>query len=79
MKRLKDVKDIKLLKIRFNSKYVYHLFVIKMKRGQLKTYLSENNVETGIHYPIALPDLKAYKNLNYPPYILNAQNNSSYL
>ena len=80
LERLKDVKDIKLPKIRFNSKYVFHLFVIKTeKRDQLKTYLSENNVETGIHYPIALPDLKAYKNLNYPPYTLNAQNNSSYL
>ena len=79
MERLKDVKDIQLPKIRFNSKYVFHLFVIKTeKRDQLKTYLSENN-KTGIHYPIALPDLKAYKNLNYPPYTLNAQNNSSYL
>ena len=39
--------------------------------------MSENNVETGIHYPIALPDLKAYEFLNYPPNILNAQNNSN--
>ena len=78
LEKLKIVDDIKLPKIRLNSKYVFHLFVIKtQKRDQLKKFLSENNVETGIHYPIALPDLKAYEFLNYPPNILNAQNNSN--
>jgi dTDP-4-amino-4,6-dideoxygalactose transaminase len=40
---------------------VYHLFVIRAKkRGELKAYLSGHGIETGIHYPIALPKLKAY-------------------
>ena len=47
------------------AKQVYHLFVIRTKRrDELKKYLKENNIETGIHYPIALPKLKAYNYLS---------------
>jgi dTDP-4-amino-4,6-dideoxygalactose transaminase len=43
------------------SKQAYHLFVIRTnKRNELQSYLTENNIETGIHYPISLPKLKAY-------------------
>jgi dTDP-4-amino-4,6-dideoxygalactose transaminase len=39
----------------------YHLFVIRTnKRDDLKTYLSEHNIQSAIHYPIALPKLKAF-------------------
>jgi dTDP-4-amino-4,6-dideoxygalactose transaminase len=39
----------------------YHLFVIRTnKRDELQSYLSEKNIQTGIHYPILLPKLKAY-------------------
>ena len=41
---------------------VYHLFVIRIKnRDKIKEYLKENNIETGVHYPISLSKLKAYE------------------
>jgi dTDP-4-amino-4,6-dideoxygalactose transaminase len=46
---------------------VYHLYVIRVpkdRRGELQAYLQSNGVSTGIHYPIALPNLKAYQYLN---------------
>jgi len=43
---------------------VYHQFVIRVSnRDKLKCFLSDNGVQTGIHYPTALPKLKAYKYL----------------
>lgn len=42
-------------------RHVYHLFVIRtLQRDQLHTYLKEQGIESGIHYPIALPKLPAY-------------------
>jgi dTDP-4-amino-4,6-dideoxygalactose transaminase len=44
-------------------KAVYHLYVVRVKkeiRDKLQNYLKENGISTGIHYPIALPNLKAY-------------------
>lgn len=39
----------------------YHLFVIRTeKRDELKAFLAEKEVQSGIHYPIALPKLAAY-------------------
>lgn len=44
--------------------HAYHLFVIKTdRRDELKRFLERKGVETGIHYPIALPDLDAYTHL----------------
>lgn len=49
-----------------NSKHVYHLFVIKhKKRDELKRFLAGKGIETAIHYPEALPFLKAYERFNY--------------
>lgn len=58
---LRNEKDI-ILPIRQEwAKQVYHLFVIRTeKRAELKSYLEELNIQTGIHYPISLPKLKAY-------------------
>ncbi len=42
-------------------RHVFHLFVIRTKqRDQLQCYLREQGIETGIHYPVALPGLPAY-------------------
>lgn len=44
------------------AKQVYHLFVIRTKeRDALQKHLNENGIQSGIHYPIALPKLKAYE------------------
>ncbi|MBK6524055.1 MAG: DegT/DnrJ/EryC1/StrS family aminotransferase [Sphingobacteriaceae bacterium] len=34
-------------------------------REALKNYLDQNGIETAIHYPTALPFLKAYSHLGY--------------
>ena len=42
---------------------MYHLYVIRVKaelRQGLQDHLKKNGIATGIHYPIALPYLKAY-------------------
>jgi len=45
--------------------HVWHLFVIRTsKREQLQAYLTENNVQTLIHYPIPPHHQQAYKELN---------------
>lgn len=36
-------------------------------RDKLKKFLSEKGVETAIHYPTALPFLKAYDTFGYKP------------
>jgi dTDP-4-amino-4,6-dideoxygalactose transaminase len=48
------------------SKAVHHLFVIQVEnREAVQTVLAEENIGTGIHYPIPLHLQKAYTNLGY--------------
>ena len=45
---------------------VYHLYVVRVKkelRQNFQAYLKTQGIATGIHYPIALPNLKAYSYL----------------
>jgi len=47
---------------------VYHLYVVRVKkelRQGLQEHLKSKGIATGIHYPIALPNLKAYAYLNH--------------
>lgn len=47
---------------------VYHLYVVRVdpaRRSDLQAFLRENGVASGIHYPIALPNLKAYEHLGH--------------
>lgn len=65
LKCLKNLDDIVLPKREDWAKQVYHLFVIRSKkRDELMNFLKKNSIQTGIHYPISLPKLKAYKYLN---------------
>jgi dTDP-4-amino-4,6-dideoxygalactose transaminase len=49
-----------------NAKHVFHLYVIRSKnRSDLQNHLKQNGVSTGIHYPTALPYLKAYDYLGH--------------
>jgi len=46
------------------ARHVYHLYVVRIpNRDQVHDKLKENGISTGIHYPIALPNLQAYKYL----------------
>ncbi len=48
------------------SKHVYHLYVIRTKnRDNLQSQLKENQISTGIHYPIPLHLQPAYQDLHY--------------
>lgn len=58
---LKDVKQIVLPVRQIWAKQVYHLFVIRTeKRDELAKFLADKGIQTGVHYPISLPKLKAY-------------------
>lgn len=51
-----------------NVKAVYHLYVVRVienVRQGLQDHLKKNGIATGIHYPIALPNLTAYAYLNH--------------
>ena len=51
-----------------NVRHVYHLYVIRVKkRDKVRDFLAEKGISTGIHYPIPLPFLNAYKYLRYKP------------
>jgi dTDP-4-amino-4,6-dideoxygalactose transaminase len=59
---LKDVGDIVLPVRQDWAKQVYHLYVIRTdRRDELKRYLAEQGVQTGVHYPTSLAKLAAYK------------------
>ena len=63
---LSDIPDIILPKVHESQRPVWHLYVIRNnKRDQLKSYLKKNGIETGVHYPIALPNLNAYRYLGH--------------
>jgi dTDP-4-amino-4,6-dideoxygalactose transaminase len=65
---LMDIQEIKIPTVRPDSKHTFHLYVIKAEqRDALMAHLNENEIETAIHYPTALPNLKAYAYLNYSP------------
>lgn len=57
--------EIRLPKLSADVEAVWHLFVIQCKnRDKLKEILLEKKIQTGIHYPTALPKLKAYEYIN---------------
>jgi len=48
--------------------HVYHVFVVETdRRDELLAHLNENGVGASIHYPDALPRLKAYQHLGHKP------------
>jgi len=65
---LKDLNQITIPDIPLNKKHVFHLYVIRTKnRKELQSFLKEKGISTSIHYPIALPYLKAYEYLKHIP------------
>jgi len=65
---LEGIEQIQIPQVRENSRHTFHLYVIRAtSRNQLANYLSENGVETLLHYPTPLPYLEAYQHLNPRP------------
>jgi len=53
-----------------NVRAVYHLYIVRVPAGhreRFQEFLKNAGVDTGIHYPIALPYLNAYKHLGHSP------------
>lgn len=64
-KLLSDISTISLPIFESESTPVFHLFVIKTNfRDELKTFLLENGIECGIHYPISITETDAFSELN---------------
>lgn len=65
---LKDIPGVETPFVLPGMKHVYHLYVIRTsQRPKLQAFLSEKGIATGIHYPTALPNLKAYAYLGHQP------------
>jgi dTDP-4-amino-4,6-dideoxygalactose transaminase len=59
---LKNIGDIKFIDTINGAKSSNYVFVIKTKnRQKLQGYLKKNKIETHIHYPHALPELKIFR------------------
>lgn len=51
-----------------HSRHTYHLYVVQVDdRDSVQTKLGEAGIETGTHYPIALPFMEAYSHLGHQP------------
>lgn len=49
-----------------HSRHTYHLYVVQVpNREKVIAKLTEDGIETGLHYPTALPFLEAYSDLGY--------------
>jgi len=59
---------LRLPLVRENTEHTFHLYVVQTdRRDELKAFLEEQGVQTAIHYPTALPNLKAYQYLGHQP------------
>jgi dTDP-4-amino-4,6-dideoxygalactose transaminase len=57
-----------------SDNHVFHLFVIRTKnRTELQTYLTENGIQTQIHYPIPPHKQKALKQFNHLSFPISEQ------
>jgi len=66
--------NIILPTIKYQNSHVWHLFVIRTsKRDELQKYLSENGIQTLIHYPIPPHKQIAYKEFNNISYSISEQ------
>lgn len=58
---LRGISELHLPERKNWARQVYHLFVVRTeRRDELVSYLEQHEVQTGVHYPIALPKLEAY-------------------
>ena len=65
---LRDVKGIRIPRLRPDTFHIFHLYVIRAeRRDDLAAFLKTKGVFTGIHYPTALPLMPAYRYLRHTP------------
>lgn len=62
--RLEGVAGVELPPPATGFEHVYHLYVVRVaKREEVRAELKEHGIDTGVHYPSALPNLPAYAHL----------------
>lgn len=67
-KYLAGIPQIVTPKVRPNTKHTFHVYMTRAeRRDALMAYLKDKGVETALHYPVALPNLKAYEYLGLKP------------
>ncbi|RAU21862.1 erythromycin biosynthesis sensory transduction protein eryC1 [Paramagnetospirillum kuznetsovii] len=50
------------------GRHVHHLYVVRVKdRERVQVALGEAGISSGVHYPVALPNLTAYQKLGHRP------------
>ncbi len=65
---LKNIPQIKTPKAPPDSTSIFHLYVIRTpQREQVQEILKNEGIETAIHYPVALPFMKAFADLRAKP------------
>ncbi|MCF8267091.1 MAG: DegT/DnrJ/EryC1/StrS family aminotransferase [Ignavibacteriales bacterium] len=71
---LRDIPEIIVPKEMDYAKHVYHLFVIQVKpqttlstetRDQLQAFLGQNEIASGLHYPVPLHQQECFAGLGY--------------
>jgi dTDP-4-amino-4,6-dideoxygalactose transaminase len=51
-----------------NSQHTYHLYVVRVDdRDAVQAKLADAGIETGVHYPTAIPFMEAYSHLGHTP------------
>lgn len=71
---LAGVGDLVLPSVQEGTTHAFHLYVVRTQlRDRLREFLAEHGVATGIHYPVALPDLMAYRE-NHKEEVPNSRN-----
>lgn len=64
--RLRGIPQVLLPETAPGATHVFHLFVVRVRdRDPLRDHLAARGVETGIHYPTALPLLQAYRHRGF--------------
>lgn len=65
---LAGIEGIETPPVAADRTHVYHLYMIRSdRRDELRAHLKQVGVASGLHYPIALPFLKAYDYLGHQP------------
>lgn len=65
---LSGMDQLRTPQIRKGAKHIFHIYCVRVRnREKLIRFLAENHIDTGIHYPYALPNMPAYNYLGHNP------------
>lgn len=78
--QLDGIDGLTLPRVADGCRHAFHLFVVRTaSREALAAFLKEGGIQTGVHYPIALPKLQAYRYLGEPDQHMFANRNDGHL